>query len=220
MTELLAPPPTPDEIDAAIIASAFTLMADQGWRRLTVADAARHANIPLDKARVRFPGKLCLLTRFGQRADQAALTGALTEGPVRDRLFDIVMRRIDSLQAHRAGVVALLRDMPQDPLTALALAPASAVSASWMLQGAGIDTTGLRGHLRVNGMMALWIATVRAWQKDESEDLAATMAALDKALDRAGQAEATMADILGANMFGGRQSDGGTKDIGETSYDA
>jgi len=46
-------------------------------------------------------------------------------------------------------------------------------------------------------MHILWLATLRAWAKDETEDLAATMSALDAALTRAGQAEATMADILG-----------------------
>eukprot|EP01037_Dinobryon_pediforme_P005297 gene5297-5350_t len=195
--EDIAPSPAAPDLDSSLIEAAFSLIAEEGWCRLSVAQAARRAGLEVAQVRGRFPFKLAILMRFGVMADKAALTGALTEGPVRDRIFDIVMRRIDVLQAHRAGVVALLRDLPRDPLTAMALAPASAASMAWLLEGVGVPTTGLRGGLRVQGMLALWLATLRAWTKDESEDLAATMAALDKALDRAAQAEATMADLLG-----------------------
>ena len=181
--------------DDALIAAAFTLIAEDGWRRLSVAKAARRAGVDLAAARGRFPVKLSILMRFGTMADKAALTGALTDGPVRDRIFDIVMRRIDMLQAHRPGVQALLRELPRDPLTAMALGAASLRSMAWMLEGVGVTTAGLRGQLRVQGMLALWLATLRAWDRDESEDLSATMAALDHALDRAAQAEATMAEM-------------------------
>jgi ubiquinone biosynthesis protein COQ9 len=183
-------------LDDALIASAFTIIAEGGWSRLSIAEAARRAGLDLAATRRRFPCKLTMLMRFNTMADTAALTGALTEGPVRDRIFDIVMRRIDTLQAHRPGVIALLRDLPRDPLAALALGPASLRSMAWMLEGVGLTAQGLRGQLRTQGMLALWLATVRAWSKDDSEDLSATMAALDKALDRAAQAEATMSEIL------------------------
>jgi hypothetical protein len=98
------------------------------------------------------------------------------------------MRRIDALQAHRAGVLALLRTLPGDPPTALLLALATRRSMRWMLQAAGIPTRGVRGELRVKGLVAVWLWTIRAWRADDSEDLAATMAALDAALRRADQA--------------------------------
>ncbi len=184
-------------LDQALIASAFALIADHGWHRFSVAKAAQHAGLPLAQVRTRFPCSLSVLMRFGALADQAALTGAITDGPVRDRVFDIVMRRIDALQAHRAGVVALLRDLPMHPLTALALAPASMASMAWMLEAVGLDATGVRGTLRTKGMLLMWLATLRAWTKDDSEDLSATMAELDKALNRAEQAETTMRDMFG-----------------------
>jgi hypothetical protein len=126
--------------------------------------------------------------RFGVLADQAALGETAPEGPVRDRLFDMIMRRIDVLQAHRAGMIALLRYLPSDPPAALLLAMLSRRSMEWLLAGAGVSTHGVRGALRVKGLLAVWLWTVRAWQRDESEDLGATMAALDTALQRAERA--------------------------------
>ena len=75
-----------------------------------------------------------------------------------------------------------------DGPAALLLACASKRSMRWMLQGAGVAATGLRGEIQVRGLLAVWLYAVRAWERDESEDLSATMAAIDKALDRAEKA--------------------------------
>lgn len=55
----------------------------------------------------------------------------------------------------------------------------------WMLDAVGVGTHGLRGELRVRGLVAVWLWTVRTWQRDDSADLSTTMAALDSALHRA-----------------------------------
>jgi hypothetical protein len=140
--------------------------------------------LPLDRARVRFPGRAVVLMRFGLMADQAALAGSV-EGPTRDRLFDLIMRRIDVLQAHRAGVIALLRALPTDPATALLLTAATVRSMSWLLEAASIPAAGPLGQLRAKGLLGVWLCAIRAWQRDEGADLPATMAALDVALGRA-----------------------------------
>jgi ubiquinone biosynthesis protein COQ9 len=171
--------------DRALIASGFRLAAEQGWRSVSIAAAAHAAELPLARARARFPGRAALLLRFGRLADQAALAEPSLEGPARDRLFDLLMRRIDALQEHRAGVLALLRALPGDPPAALLLALATRRSMRWMLQAAGIPTRGAAGELRVKGMFAVWLWTIRAWRADETEDLSTTMAALDAALRRA-----------------------------------
>jgi ubiquinone biosynthesis protein COQ9 len=171
--------------DRALIAAAFQMAAEQGWRCVSVATAARAAELPLERARERFPSRAAILLRFGRIADQSALAEAPAEGPVRDRLFDLLMRRIDALQAHRGGVLALLRALSAEPPTALLLALATRRSMCWMLEAAGIATRGIHGELRVKGLVAVWLWTIRAWRTDDSEDLSATMAALDAALRRA-----------------------------------
>ena len=173
------------EFDRALIASAFTLAAERGWAEVSVTRAARAADLPLDRARERFIGRGTILAKFGRMADQAALAHAVTEGSPRDRLFDLVMRRFDALQPHRAGVLALKSYLPRDPGLALGLAMAHGVSMAFMLEAAGISASGLRGALRVQGLGAIWLRVARTWEGDVSEDLSPTMAALDQALDRA-----------------------------------
>ncbi len=104
---------------------------------------------------------------------------------MRDRLFYLLMQRIDVMQDHRAGVLALMRGLPRDPGMALLLACATRRSMRWLLDAAGVPTAGLRGELRVRGLCGVWLWVMRAWQHDETEDMAATMSALDTALRRA-----------------------------------
>ncbi len=191
------------DFDSALIAAFFRLAAAQGWGRTSVAEAARAAALPLAEARVRFPGRAAVLRHFGRMADQAALAETPTEGTVRDKLFDLLMRRFDALQAHRAGVIALLRALPSEPPTALLLACATRRSMRWMLEAAGVSAAGLRGELRVRGLVGVWVWTLRAWERDESDDLSGTMAALDAALRRAGR--------LAAWLGGGGAADNATE---------
>jgi AcrR family transcriptional regulator len=178
---------TDTEFDTALVTAAFRLAGEEGWRTVNAAKAARAAGLPLAEARARFPSRAAILLRFGRLADQAALLDAPEEGPVRDRLFDLLMRRFDVLQTHRAGVKALLRSLAAGPPAAVLLACATERSMRWMLQAAGVNAAGPGGALQIRGLLAVWLWGVRAWERDESEDLSGTMAAVDSALRRAEQ---------------------------------
>jgi hypothetical protein len=176
------------EFDSALIGAWFALAAGPGRGFPSVASAAREAGLQLEQARARFPSRGSVLMRFGVLADQAALSGVPSDGAMRDRLFDVIMKRIDVLQAHRAGVNAVLRQLPAMPPLALLMAAATERSMRWLLDACGARTAGLAGELRVRGLVAVWLWTVRAWQNDESADLSTTMAALDRALGYAERA--------------------------------
>lgn len=178
---------TDDEFDAALLGAAFGLGAEESWRKVSAAAAARHAGLDLARARARFPGLGAVLKRFGALADAHALTGALQDGSVKDRLFDILLRRFDFLQMHRAGVLALLRTIPLEPALGAWLSRETLKSMGWMLEGAGVSSRGLRGELAKRGLAVVWAWGLRAWLRDDTEDLSATMAAVDVALTRADQ---------------------------------
>ena len=198
-----------EAFDQALMKAAFELAAERGWTNVTVAEAARAAGLKLAEARLRFPGRIAILLKLGRMADAAALAGTdgVQDTTTRDRLFDIVMRRIDVFQAHRRGVIAVLRALPADPLASLLLWGATLRSMAWLLDGAGDSPTGLDRTLRAHGLAAVWVSVLRAWMGDDSADLSATMAALDRALDRAeqmsgwfGGGRAAPADDLAADV--------------------
>ena len=190
------------EFDKAMVGAALALAGEKGWAAVNVVRAAQRAGLDLGRARARFPGKIAVLMRLGVMADQAALAGAgraglgMAEPPVRDRLFDMIMQRLDVFQAHREGVQALFRAMPADPGLALLLLLATRRSMAWLLQAAGVSTQGVTGGLRVRGLGVVWRAAGWAWERDDSLDLAATMRAVDVALGRAQQVEQWAAPLM------------------------
>jgi ubiquinone biosynthesis protein COQ9 len=185
---------TDSEFDAALVTAVLAEAGLRGWRGASVVEASRDAGLDLARVRTRFPSKLKVLRQFGTMADQAALSDTPGTGAVKDRLFDMIMRRIDVLQAHRAGVLAVLDAAAMDPGLGLFLGRLSSRSMAWLLEGAGLSGAGLRGMLRAQGLLGVWLWSVRAWREDESADLSATMTALDKALDRAAQLARTIGD--------------------------
>ena len=178
-----------NEFDKALIGAVFMQAGLVGWRNTTLVGAAQDAGLDLARVRARFPGKSAMLLRFGVIADQAVLAAAPKQGTPREKLFDLVMSRFDQLQQHREGVLALMQSLRTDPGLSMLLYGATLRSMRWLLDAAGVPSGGVVGQLRVHGLAAIWAYALRAWERDDSPDLPATMAALDRALDRAIQAE-------------------------------
>ena len=177
----------PDPIETAIIAGFWQVVALRGWHGVTMARVAAESGTSLAALRGRFASPLDLLRLHGRMADQAVLAGTVAGqgGSARDRIFDVLMRRLDTMQPHRAGIERLLDDVKRDPFLALFLGPRMLGAMGWMLEAAEMDSSFPAAAWRAPGLAVVWLATVRAWRGDDSPDLGATMAALDRALDRA-----------------------------------
>ncbi|MGD1878396.1 MAG: TetR family transcriptional regulator [Kiloniellaceae bacterium] len=170
-----------------IIDTAFDLALERGWRDLSLAEIAEAADLPLSTVYPLFPSKQAILDGFARQVDAAMLAEG-SEGldtPARDRLFDMLMRRFDALQPYREALGVVLQDQLRDPLGACCGLGRLGRSMAATLEAAGFSTTGCRGALRMKGLSAIYLATVRTWLRDDSEDMAATMAQLDKQLTRA-----------------------------------
>ena len=175
--------------DDALVAALWRVIAEHGWPGLTMGRLAAESGVSLAELRERFPSRLDALILHGKRVDHAVLAGTVPGqgGAARDRLFDVLMRRLDAMQPNRAGILRFLKDMRRDPSLAALLGPQLSLSMRWMLDAAEIGGDGCRRRAISLGLVGVWLAAVRAWAEDESEDLGTTMAALDRALDRAEQ---------------------------------
>jgi AcrR family transcriptional regulator len=173
--------------DESLIAAFWRVIAAHGWPGLTMRRLAAEAGVEAASLREGFPTRLDVLLLHGRVMDQAVLAGTIPGqgGSARDRIFDVLMRRLDAMQPHREGILRLFEDMRRDPLLALALAPHIGVAMRWMLEAAEVEAKSCEARLLALGLTGVWLATIRAWARDDSPDMGATMAALDSALDRA-----------------------------------
>ncbi len=175
-----------DEAADRLIDAALALAGEAGWLPLSIAEIAGRAGVPLVEAFAVFPTRGAILEAFFARIDRTMLSDTAPDlnEPARDRLFEVIMARFDALSPHRAGMTALVRSLPADPIGALMLAPGFLRRLTQILEAAGLSTAGPLGTLRVQALAVVYADTFRAWLSDDSADLARTMAALDRGLRR------------------------------------
>ena len=176
------------DIPRHIVAAALELAAVQGWRDTRLGDIAAAAKLTLAQVLAVYPSKAAIVAAFTREIDEAVVKVEdpdLAAQPVRDRLFDVIMRRFDALGPHKAAVRAIVRDTARDPVSAVCAACALGRSMAWMLEAARVDGSGLSGLVRKKGLGVVYLSVLCVWLNDDSEDMAKTMAALDRRLRRA-----------------------------------
>lgn len=170
-----------------ILSAALTLAATKSWRSISLAEIAAEAGVSLAEAYAAYPTKTAILIGLLAQTDQRVLSedGIDFQEPARDRLFDVLMRRFDALDPHKPAVRAIIKDLPLDPPSWIVALPNFAVSMAWMLEAAGLSSTGLAGAIRIKGLALIYLNALRIWLNDDTEDMAGTMAAVDRGLRRA-----------------------------------
>lgn len=209
-----APPvPTPDVSEPkklsprdAIIEALMELAGERSWEDITISDVATRANLSLADFRDLFPSKGAILAAFSRKIDRIVLEGTkddLLGEPAKERLFDVLMRRLDALAPYKLGLEGVFEWVMRDPMAAAAVNRLEVNSMRFMLEAAGIDSEGPVGAVKLQGLVVLWTRVLRAWFRDSDPGLAPTMALLDRELARGGKIVSRVEDVnrLAAPLF-------------------
>lgn len=170
-----------------LLASAIGLAAEAPWAEVTVWDIAHNAGGNSADFYRFFLDKSSILLAYSEKLDEvvaAAFSDIDENAPVKDRVFDVLMERLDAANRNRAASLSFLRSLPCDPKQAVAGGPHLAESMRNMLDVAKVETSGLLGLARVAGLTLGYVWVLRTWAEDETPDLGKTMAALDQMLSR------------------------------------
>lgn len=192
-----SPPPSGSPRDR-VIDALFRLADDRRWDEIELGDIAQEGGVTLAELRDLFPSKGAILGAYARRVDKAVLEGTtddLVGESVRERLFDVLMRRLDAMTPQKSALKAISRDLRMDPLSIAALNQVALNSQRYMLAAAGISTEGPAGALKVQGAVLLFARVMDTWFRDDDPGLSKTMAALDKELERAGRNANALSDL-------------------------
>ena len=181
------------------IAALMELLAEQSFEDIGLAEVAGRASIKLSQLRNEFGSTLAILGAFTKQIDNAVLDGGdadMAEEKPRERLFDVMMRRIEALAPYKDAIRSIMRSARRSPGLALALNVMAVRSQSWMLEAAGIGASGPRGALRAQGAALMFARVMSVWVDGDEEGLDRTMAALDRGLASAGRWDGFVGDLL------------------------
>jgi AcrR family transcriptional regulator len=170
-----------------LLAAAFALIGDEGWRGFSFATLARRTGVSRVEIYRQFRSREALLSALNRRADEAMLAvddAEIAGLPPRDRVFELLMRRLEAMVPYRAGLARLARDGRADPSVVLLTACRLERSLMWLQDAAGLRAHGLRALLARRALGLAYLRTIQVWFRDEGADLGRTMAELDKQLRR------------------------------------
>ncbi len=165
-------------------------LATKPFHAVALHEIAAEAGVSLADLRRAYEGPLDILSGFARRIDVGVLAGvdpAMAGEPIKDRLFDALMRRFDLLAPHRAGLRGLRRSARRDPVLAAHLLRLLVGSQAWILEAAGISAAGPQGAAKAVALAAALARIAPTFLDEEDAGLPRTMAALDGALDRLGR---------------------------------
>jgi hypothetical protein len=170
-----------------LLEAALGLVEREGWQAYGPLRLARETGAGLAEIVTQLGDRADILAAMGRRADMAMIdveVDDLAEMSPKERVFELMMRRFESLRAARPALRRLRRE---------------AAPEVW-LQGLGnlrramklvVEAADLAGHgprRAVVGaaLASAYLRTGRVWLDDDSEDLSRTLAELDTQLDRIG----------------------------------
>ena len=192
-TKAAAPPATvPAKLAPkdAIIEALMELAGERTWEDISITDVATRANLSLADFRDQFPSKGAVLAAFSRKIDRVVLDATsddLMGEPAKERLFDVLMRRLDALTPYKLGLEGVAEWVGRAPMAAAAINRLELNSMRFMLEAAGIESEGPVGAVKLQGLVLLWSRILRTWFRDDDPGLAQTMTQLDKELTRGGK---------------------------------
>lgn len=195
-----APPRGSTDRDKAVDAL-MALLAEHSFMDIGLAEIAGRAGLKLSQLRAEFGSPLAIYAAHVKDIDRKVLDGGDTEltdqadESARDRLFDVLMRRLDAMAPYKEAVRSMLGSARRHPSLAFALNAIAVRSQQWMLEAAGINASGPRGMLRAQGAALMFARVLSVWINDDDEGLDRTMAALDRGLAAAERWDGFVGDL-------------------------
>lgn len=190
-----------DELREALAPLLGGHAAFDGWTPKALEMAANDLGVPADRARIAMPGGgAAMIDAWFDWVDRdmaAAFTPErIAAMKIRDRIGGLLLHRFTALQPHREALRRALATlaMPQNAATAAKLAWRSA-DRIWRV--AGDTATDYNHYTKRATLIGVYASTTLIFLDDDSDDLAATTAFLDRRIANVMQFEKTKARLTG-----------------------
>jgi ubiquinone biosynthesis protein COQ9 len=178
---------TLDELRAALAPLIPANAVFDGWSDKALGMAASELGVPLDRARLCFPGGAVeMIDAWFDAIDIGAAKAfpleRISEMKIRQRIRDLVLFRVEVINPHKEALrrAQAILVQPQNTITAAKLAWRAA-DRMWRI--AGDRSTDFSHYTKRGTLSALYMSTMLVFLDDESEDLASTKGFLDRRID-------------------------------------
>ncbi|MDV7339570.1 hypothetical protein RYZ26_08200 [Terasakiella sp. A23] len=176
-----------DDTQDKIIDAFLVLAKDRAVHHISIADIEKQAALEKEATDHNFTSVFNVVDAYLNKINLQVVTSYTydPEDTVRERLFDLLMQYFDALDAHKEAALNIERGFCARPLELLKRRSEIHNLFHEMLDVTKATSHRCRTPFKIRGLEGIFLMTYHVWKKDDTEDMAKTMAALDKHLANA-----------------------------------
>ena len=162
------------------------ILSKKSWNYLSISEVKQKSKIKIFDNEIK--NKHSLLRNINAYFDHVLSLDVrrIEQSNRKEMIFEVMMMRFDILQNNRKALQSIFNSFKSKPQELIFLLPYLFNSMILMANYANISVRGLRGQLRLKGILIIYCSTFLIWMKDDSTSLEKTMTSLDSYLNKAG----------------------------------
>ena len=163
------------------------ILKKKSWSSLKINDVYRSAKLDKKKFDDKIKKKSDLINNVIKYFDQRLIkaSNVLDKSNRKDMIFELMMLRFDILQLHRKQIIHIYNSIKKRPKEISMILPAFIESMIMMAKISNISIQGIKGNLKIKGLLIIYFSSFLVWTKDNTNSLEKTMTSLDKYLNQA-----------------------------------
>jgi hypothetical protein len=164
-----------------IAQNTLAILKKKSWKVLNFEEVLKN------NKNINIKSKIDLLKNINRYVDDALIIKMkkLEISSTKDMLFEVLMARFDILQQNRKSYLEIYKGFKKSPQYFIKLLPSFLESMIITAELAKYNVNGLKGTIRLKGLMMVYFSTFFQWLEDKTTSLERTMTQLDKNLDQA-----------------------------------
>ncbi len=178
------------DLDRRILDRTLELAAEVGWENVRLRRVAADLGITLPELVAHYRDLDAVADGWFRRALEAMLApteAGFADLPARERVYLVMVRWFEAQREQRAVVGQMLATKlyPSHPHHWVPMIFHLSRLIQWVRDAAGLDAGGKRRQVEEVGLTLLFLAALRVWLSDETEDMGVTRRFLHRRLEAA-----------------------------------
>ena len=162
------------------------ILEKKSWTSLDFNQIVKSAKVAKICLKLNINSKKDLLININNFFDHKIikLSKEIEQSNKKDMFFEILMMRFDILQNYRKAILNIFNSFIKNPKELVLLIPSFIESMILMTNLINLKTNGLKGNLKIKGLLIVYFSGFLIWRKEKNDSLEKTMTSLDIYLDR------------------------------------
>ena len=171
-----------NDVEKKIAKKTLEFLLTKSWNSLSINEILKKNN-----KSIKIKSKIDLLKIISRYVDSLLISRmkSIEISSTKDMLFEVLMARFDILQQYRKSFIQIYGSFIKRPQDFITLLPSFLESMIVTAELSKFNVNGLKGSIRLKGLMFVYFTTFFQWQDDKTPSLEKTMTGLDKNLDQA-----------------------------------